>query len=241
MASRHSLRRLELSACVALLSLAPLACQSDPGRDEGDDTGDDTGVAASSARPADDTSTRVPARNTDDDSSESSGPPASDSPASARSGEDIASPPPAAAPASEAAEAPAARAVTFAACTTAGGPYSDCDTIYVTAVQQAPARCIQLTIDNCGTYGRQGLAADTPRSWRLASGSVGAASTPCELGVFYSGNPSLANATGAITWNEDTPDPTDLSFDLSLELSGATSDPIPLATTEPLQPTDCEQ
>jgi hypothetical protein len=143
-------------------------------------------------------------------------------------------------PASGDTQTPVVAAQTFSACWTDSGPYSDCESIFVTVTQATPGRCIQLTIDNCGTYGRQGLGADTPATWRLAGGSVGAAASPCELGVFYSGSTSVADATGSVSWDETTPRPSALELELTLEPTGV-AEPIALATPEPLQIAECEE
>jgi hypothetical protein len=217
---------------LALLALAAFGCQSS-GADAGEenDEGSDT---SSESNPV----VRVPERTeADRGSSESSQAPESEAPVESASGN-----PSAAEPAATETGSVAAPASTIAACVSGGGAYSDCETIFVTAVQAAPERCIQLTIDNCGTYGRQGLSgADTPTSWRLASGSVGSDATPCELGVFYSGSSSLANATGTITWDETAQSPTDITFDLTLELLTGDEPSIPLATSEPLRPAPCDE
>jgi hypothetical protein len=135
---------------------------------------------------------------------------------------------------------PPAPAVTFAACVEAGGAYSDCDTIFVTMTQASPARCVQLTLDDCGGYGaRRGLSADLPGSWRLASGSVGSSSAPCELGVFYPANTIIADASGSISWDESTRQPSAIELKLTLEPSGAMD--IAIATSEPLNPSPCPE
>ncbi|MEO8182980.1 MAG: hypothetical protein ABI895_29460 [Deltaproteobacteria bacterium] len=109
--------------------------------------------------------------------------------------------------------------------------------------QTSPARCVQLTIDDCGGYGaRRGLSAELPGSWRLASGSVGSSSTPCELGVFYPANTLIDDATGSISWNERTSQPSEIELKLTLEASGSTGSAtsIDIATSEPLNPIRCE-
>jgi len=229
--------RVALPARAAVaLALSLVACQSD-------DAGGGAEAEPEERANTSDTVTPVPGRSTEangnasDDGAEPATAPASTEPQAAETDTSEA---PAAAQASE---DPVAPAQAFSACTTDGGPYSDCETIYVTVTQASPARCIQLTIDNCGTYGRQGLAADTPATWRLAGGSVGSDADPCELGAFYPGNPSIANATGEVTWDETTPRPTALALDLTLELSAAAgaAEPITLATSTPLDPTECDE
>ena len=186
---------------------------------------------------------RVPARSagTDDDddeqvASEEPEEPANESSAGAPSEGESET------PAAGDTQAPVAAAQTFAACYTDGGAYSECEIMYVTVTQASPGRCIQLTIDTCGTYGRQGLSADTPVSWRLAGGSISAAADPCELGVFYSSSSSVADATGAISWDETTARPSALELDLTLEPSSVSGgEPISLATPQPLDIPECEE
>jgi hypothetical protein len=136
--------------------------------------------------------------------------------------------------------APPAPAQVFAVCTQRRGAYDDCDTIYVTMTQDT-SRCVQLTIDNCGSYNARGLAADVPNPWRLASGAVSSSASPCELGAFYPSSTSVSDASGTISWNEATALPTEIVLDLTLELSGASDDAaaVPVATAAPLNPTDC--
>jgi len=141
-----------------------------------------------------------------------------------------------------AAEDPVA-APAFASCITSGGAYSDCETIYVTVTQASPARCVQLSLDNCGSYSRQGLSADAPSSWRLASGSVASSASPCELGVFYPGSTSIEDASGSIRWNEETTRPTAIELALTLQPAGAAGDAagIAVATVDPLDPVACDE
>jgi hypothetical protein len=216
------------SACLALLALASLGCQS--GGAGGTDTETDDGSEAGTARELAASNAVVSVRE------RASGQGASDAPDAGGGLEP--------APERAAADAePTAPVATFAACLSNGDVYSDCETIFVTVVEASPERCIQLTIDNCGTYDRQGLSADTPTSWRLASGSVGSDADSCELGTFYPGTRSLSDATGSITWDEAAPNPTDVAFDLTLELPAVAgqAQTIELTTLEPLQPTGCEE
>jgi hypothetical protein len=232
MAATRSRFRPFRSVCLALLALVAAGCQSEGAGADDADADDDE--AAEPAEP--NAVIRVPERDTV--ASESSDSSTSDPPAQNPSGDDEEPEPAATEP-----ESTVAPAATFAACISAGGAYSDCETIFVTVVQSAPERCIQLTIDNCGTYGRQGLpGADTPFEWRLAGGTVSPSASPCELGAFYSGATSLANATGSISWDETARTPTDVTFDLSLELLAAgEGEAIELSTPAPLQPTTCDE
>jgi hypothetical protein len=137
-----------------------------------------------------------------------------------------------------AARPPAPPAAQFAACFSSGGPYSDCETLYVTMTQSAPARCVQLTFDKCQNgAGRRGLGATVPSSWRLSSGSVGASSSPCELGVFYPGSTLVDDASGSARWDASARQPSAIELALSLELPGAI---VEVATAAPLEPSTCE-
>ena len=147
-------------------------------------------------------------------------------------------------PAGAANEAPApppAAAAKFAACLGTMGVYSDCDVLNVTMTQASPARCVQLTLDNCGGYSRRGLSADVPLSWRLASASVGSSSSPCELGVFYPNNTLVNDASGSVSWDESKQQPSAIELKLTLELASAASGAagIEVATSAPLEPSPC--
>lgn len=225
--SRHS----SFSA-TALLALAALACQSNDGGDAGDDPDEERAALSATERepPA-----AVAVRARDDGAASEASDDASDEPPSEADPKPEPDEPASEQPPSD---EPVVQAATFAACLDGGGVYSDCETIFVTAVLADPERCVQLTIDNCGTYGRQGLSADTPTGWRLASGSVSDSAAPCELGAFYASSSSLRNATGTITWDLAAPSPTNVSLDLALELG---EDTLPLATSVPLEPAACEE
>jgi hypothetical protein len=250
MATRLSQRSFGWSLTASALALTGVlglvACQSSGGADVDDDTSRAAERDEEEASEPE-SATRVPARSADaDDDSNDVGDaedapeaPAQQEPASEQSSTEPSEANPET-PASGDVQTPVAAAQTFAACYTDGGPYSECETMYVTVTQAEPARCIQLTIDTCGTYGRQGLSADTPASWRLAGGSISAAANPCELGVFYSSSQSVADATGSISWDETTPRPTQLAFELTLEPSGV-AEPFPLATPEALEVVACEE
>jgi hypothetical protein len=225
-------------ARLALVAL-PIGCQS--ASDAGDDTGSNPAAAAGSAGSneprgvggaASSPSTDRPSRNAAAETSADE----PDAAVAVSRGAGAAGRSTAAGPA-----APSTPAQAFEACIKPRGAYDDCDTIYVTMTQEAPPRCVQLTIDDCGGYGRQGLAADVPNPWRLASGSVSASADACELGVFNPASASISEASGSVTWNTTTPLPTELVLELTLEASSSTDDSASLAvaTTAPLEPADC--
>lgn len=138
-------------------------------------------------------------------------------------------------------EPPPARV--FAACMTDEDAYEDCASIYVTMQQSEPPQCVQLTIDNCGTYGRRTLTVDAPAQWQLTSGSIGTNPDDCELGDFNASNTVLIDATGTIEWDEAAAGPTDLVLELTLEPSrtGGELPSVDIATSEPLNVAECPE
>jgi len=129
----------------------------------------------------------------------------------------------------------------LAACTYSEGTYGrNCDSLYVTMKQVSPPRCVQLTFDNCGEYGRRGLAVDVPMPWRLDSGTVSSDPDECELGVFYPTSSVALSASGSVTWNQTTRLPSELALDVTLETSTpAGNASIDVTTTTPLTPVVC--
>ncbi len=138
----------------------------------------------------------------------------------------------------------ASQAAVFAACTYSEGSYGrNCDSVFVTMTQTSPARCVQLTFDNCGDYGRQGIGARVPVGWRLESGTVGTNPNECELGVFYPSSAIAQRAEGIVTWNETTRLPSELVLDISLDTAviGAPAMTVELATDAPLAAPVCDR
>jgi len=249
MATRSSQRSFGWALTASALALASAlglaACQSsDADADDetsraADERDEEPEQAAEPREPA-----RVPERSPESDDEAEDGAAIEEEPASEQSSADAPSEGAAETPAAGDTQTPVAAAQAFSACWTDSGLYSDCESIFVTVTQASPARCIQLTIDNCGTYGRQGLSADAPTFRRLAGGSIGDAAAPCEFGVFYSSSTSIADASGSVSWDETTSRPSALVLDLSLEPSGGVSgdaEPIPLATPEALEIAECEE
>jgi len=224
--------RAVVTVCFSLLA-SPLACQL--GGDDGD--GQDTAPAESDSpsdvrarddepppRVAPEAEPNPPADDTERAAAQSS------APTTPATSPDPESPPP-------------APAQVFEACTSGGAGYGDdCESIYVTMKQMSPPRCVQLTIDNCGGYSSQGLPVDAPLSWRLASGSVGSNLNECELGTFYSRSAVALDASGSITWNETTQQPTELVLDVTLEPSSSAQDlaSVDVVTAQPLNPAVCD-
>jgi hypothetical protein len=232
-------------ACVPLLA-SSVACQSGSDEDKGTGESEPSEGAAGSASPV---TIDVPPRVDSRPSPIGSGGAVGDGvrPAAAAAGSPAGPPDPVPAGASAGAAGASGSGVevtqAFEACTTTEGSYgANCDIIYVTARQASPSRCVQLTIDNCGGYNSQGLPVDAPTSWRLASGSIGSNSNDCDLGVFDPEKTGVADAEGTITWNELTSRPTELVLDLTLSPSSSARDTtsVRVATSEPLNPGDCE-
>lgn len=151
---------------------------------------------------------------------------------------------PSAAGSADLAAMPVAQAVVFAACTYSEGSYGrNCDSLFVTMKQTSPARCAQLTIDNCGEDDRpaQGQTVRVPTPWGFDSGTVSSDPESCELGVFDTSSTVAQRATGTITWNETTRLPTELVLDVTLETSniGAPNTLIELTTTASITPSVC--
>ena len=55
-----------------------------------------------------------------------------------------------------------------------------CDALYVRMLASSPELCVQLVLDNCDEGELVGLTVNTPRSWRLSSGSA-STNTECDL------------------------------------------------------------
>ena len=135
---------------------------------------------------------------------------------------------------------PAPPAAQFAACFSGGGSYAACETLYVTMTESSPARCVQLTFEKCQNsgYGRPKLGADVPSRWQLSSGTVGASTSPCELGVFYPGNTLVRDASGSAKWDTSADAPSAIELALTLGLPDAAS--VSVTTAAPLEPSSCK-
>ena len=228
-----------LTAGLALLA-SPLACQSD----EQDGDGATTEVDALGAgNGAAGTAGMASGSGSPPASAVTTPPPANERPAA----QNLAPAAPASTPSTEATPAAggaaAETALTFEACTYSEGNYGrNCDSLYVSMKQVSPPRCVQLTFDNCGEYGRRGLAVDVPMPWRLDSGTVGSDLEQCELGVYYTNSSVALRASGSATWNETTRLPSELVLDVTLETSTSTGtvNSVDVTTTTPLTVSVCD-
>ncbi len=142
------------------------------------------------------------------------------------------------------ANVPAAQApgFTFTACAASG--LAGCDYIYIAAQDARAKSCIQLALDNCPSYQRPGLPVDLPLSWRLGSASIGALGEQCLPQVYDPKSAPVVSAGGAISWNLESRQPSELVVDITLQLPAA-ADPaatgITLATRDLVAPLpECE-
>lgn len=117
-----------------------------------------------------------------------------------------------------------------------------CTTISVAVSDEERGVCVQLSIDNCGGATRAGLPVDLPASWRLASASLGDLAEGCVPGTFDPDNVIIVDASGSISWNEETPRPTELVIDVTLEPSPVAADTEPVSVSASLASAlpDCE-
>jgi hypothetical protein len=130
----------------------------------------------------------------------------------------------------------------FAACTNFDD--GECDYIYITMQGDAAVDCVQLTLNNCGSYGRA-LDIDAPLSWQVSSGSLNPGEPECVLGEFYAEGVAIVSATGSIDWNREARQPSGFVIDVTLQ--PATSRPgtplgsVSIATQELSEPlAECE-
>jgi hypothetical protein len=129
-------------------------------------------------------------------------------------------------PVADADEAPAApTGGALAACTEDGG---NCLVINVAVSDRTNQSCIQLAIDDCGIYGRGQLRVDLPVAWRMSSASVGKLNGDCTPAAEFDPDSAIIlKANGAISWNQETPQPSDLVLDVTLEPPAEALDPAP--------------
>ena len=164
-------------------------------------------------------------------------------------------PPPAAAPAADAGELPPAAGgddvggtvggpsggggPVLAACLEDGG---GCTVINISVLDEAAGSCVELVVDDCGTFSRAGIPVDTPVTWRLGSASVADLEEACVPAAFDPDSAIIVDGSGSISWNLETRRPSDLVLDVSLEAAtGAAIDsPIGVTGTFAGDIPDCE-
>jgi len=118
----------------------------------------------------------------------------------------------------------------------------ECTNISVAVSDVERGVCVQLSIDNCGGAQRAGLPVDLPATWRLASASLGDLAEGCVPGSFDPDNVIIVDASGSIAWNEETPRPSELVIDITLEPSPVAADTEPVSVSASFAPVlpDCE-
>jgi hypothetical protein len=135
--------------------------------------------------------------------------------------------------------APGGGGPVLAACLEDGG---GCTVINIAVLDEGAGSCVELVVDNCGTFTRAGLPVDTPVTWRLGSASVGDLEEGCVPAAYDPDSAIVVDGAGSISWNLDTRRPSDLVVDLSLEAasSAAIASPIGVAGTFAGDIPDCE-
>lgn len=115
-----------------------------------------------------------------------------------------------------------------AACLENGG---GCTVINIAVLDEVAESCVELVVDDCGTFSRAGLPVDTPVTWRLGSASVGDLEEGCVPAAYDPDSAIIVDGAGSISWNLDTRRPSDLVIDISLEAAtGAAIDsPVDVA------------
>jgi hypothetical protein len=119
---------------------------------------------------------------------------------------------------------------TVLACTVDG---LGCVSLFIAVADEETDSCIQLTLDDCGDTTRPGLAVDVPVSWRFGSGFVTTLGNTCLPQTrFVANNATIVSASGSISWNEDTRQPSELVIDVTLQPSSSETDtPAPISIT----------
>ena len=102
----------------------------------------------------------------------------------------------------------------LAACLEDGG---GCTVINIAVLDEVEGSCVELIVDDCGTFSRAGLPVDMPVTWRLGSASVGDLEEGCVPAAYDPDSTIIVDGSGSISWNLDTRRPSDLVIDVSLE------------------------
>jgi hypothetical protein len=95
--------------------------------------------------------------------------------------------------------------------------------INIAVLDEAAGSCVEIVVDDCGTFSRAGLPVNTPPTWRLGSASVGDLEEGCVPAVYDPDSAIIVDGSGSISWNLDTRRPSDLVVDVSLEAAAGTA------------------
>lgn len=141
-----------------------------------------------------------------------------------------------------AAETPPPPGSTIRACTVNQG---GCVTLFIAVADSEAESCVQLTLDDCGDTTRPGLSVDVPLAWRFGSGFVARLGDACVPQTpFVANNATIISATGSISWNDDTRQPSELVIDVTLQPSSSeagTPPAILIASRDLVEPLlECE-
>lgn len=117
-----------------------------------------------------------------------------------------------------------------------------CTVINIAVLDAAAESCIELSVDDCGTFSRAGLPVETPVTWRLGSASVGELPEGgCIPGEYDSDSAIVVDGSGSIRWNLDTRRPSDVVVDVALETAGGGADaPVGIVGTFTGAVPDCD-
>ena len=117
-----------------------------------------------------------------------------------------------------------------------------CIIINIAVLDDDAKSCVELAVDDCGTYSRAGIPVDTPVTWRLGSASVGDLEKECVPAAYDPDSAIVIDGSGSIGWNLTTRRPSDLVIDVSLEAAsaGILAAPIAISGTFSGEVPDCE-
>jgi hypothetical protein len=115
-----------------------------------------------------------------------------------------------------------------------------CLALFIAVADEEAESCIQLTLDDCGDTTRPGLSVDVPLAWRFGSGFVATLGSSClPQARFVANNATIVSASGSISWNEDTRQPSELVIDVTLQPSSSeagTPAPISITSSDLVEP-----
>ena len=116
----------------------------------------------------------------------------------------------------------------LAACLEDGG---SCTVINIAVLDEAAGSCVELVVDDCGTFSRAGIPVDTPATWRLGSASVADLEEACVPAAYDPDSAIIVDGSGSISWNLETRRPSDLVVDVSLEAATGAAIDSPVGVT----------